>query len=160
MDRGPAGAILPAPFRLPVPASRSARRLAGLLALATLVTAAAGPASAQRMRTERARFSRGESEAYLTSAYASGASVRYLVGAGRGQTLYVEILESVDHTTCSLQVYAPGRAVRAANAAPSASGERLALADWSGRLSRAGDYQVVVTNDGARGDCGVRIYVE
>ncbi|HEX9951603.1 MAG TPA: hypothetical protein VGB53_07530, partial [Rubricoccaceae bacterium] len=104
-------------------ASRSARRLVGFLALAALVTA--GPASAQRMRTKRARFARGESEAYLTNAYPSGASVRYLVGAARGQTLYAEILESVDYTTCSLQVYAPGRSVRDANAAPSAAGERL-----------------------------------
>jgi len=136
------------------------RRTAGLLALAALVAAAALPASAQRTRTERVRFSRGESEAYLTGSYARGASVRYLVGASRGQTLYAEILESLGYTTCSLQVYAPGRAVRAANAAPSASGERLALAEWEGRLARAGDYQVVVTNDGARDECGVRIYVE
>ena len=136
------------------------RRTAGLLALAALVVAAALPASAQRTRIERVRFSRGESEAYLTTSYARGASVRYLVGASRGQTLTAEILESMDYTTCSLQVYAPGRAVRAGNASPSATGERHALTDWSGRLSRAGDYQVVVTNDGARGECGVRIYVE
>ncbi|HEX8297642.1 MAG TPA: hypothetical protein VF594_00665 [Rubricoccaceae bacterium] len=140
-------------------ASSIARHLVGLLAFASLV-AAAEPAAAQRQRTERVRFAHGESEAYLTRDVSSGASVRYLVGASRGQVLYAEILESVDDATCSLQVYAPGRAVRAANAAPSTTGERLALSDWTGQLSRAGDYQVVVTNDGARGDCGVRIYVE
>lgn len=131
--------------------------LAGLLALAS---ASALPASAQTMRTERVRFARGASAAEYAPVIARGRSVRYLVGARQGQTLYAEINAGDADLGCRLAVYAPGRSIRAANAAPSADGRRTNLMYWNGTLSRSGDYQVVVTSTRRSTDCPTVISVE
>ncbi len=132
-------------------------RLGGFAALATLLTATALPASAQ-MRTERVRFTRGSSSATLRAEVRIRRPVRYLVGVSAGQTLEATISDS-NGSDCYVQVFAPGRATRAANAAPDASGDRSQIPSWTGRVSRAGDYQVMLTNRTNSGTCGLDVSV-
>lgn len=140
--------------------TRLLTRLGGFAALATLVAATALPASAQRMRTERVRFSPGTSEATMASAARRGRSVRYLVGASAGQTLAASASNTSGPADCTVRVFAPGRPAQDRYAAPSEGGYRGAISDWSGRLSRAGDYQVVLSNTATSGTCRVHISVQ
>ena len=132
-------------------------RLCGLAALATVLAATALPASAQ-MRTERVRFTRGSSSATLRAEARVRRPVRYLVGVSAGQTLEATISD-LNGSDCYVQVFAPGRATRPANAAPDASGDRDPIPSWTGRVSRAGDYQVLLTNRTNSGTCGLDVSV-
>lgn len=118
------------------------RRLPAVLALLLLAAGLASAAEAQStrgMRTERVRFARGASGAVIDGSLGAARAVRYLVGVRAGQTLLVETEGEV-----WVQVYAPGRTIADRYAAPSDDGERLDLTYWRGRVSRSGDYQVVV----------------
>lgn len=132
-------------------------RLGGLALLAAALAATALPASAQ-MRTERVRFARGASSETFWSDARVRRPVRYVVGVSAGQTLEATIRDS-DGSDCYVQVFAPGRAIRPANAAPDADGSRGIVPSWTGRLSRSGDYQVMLTNRTNRGTCGLYIGV-
>ena len=135
-------------------------RLSGFILLASGLAMTALPASAQRMRTERVRFSRGTSEATVTSAPRPGRPVRYLVGVSVGQTLVASASAADGDADCYVQVYAPGRPIQERYLAPNEDGERGSVQDWSGRLSRSGDYQVLLINAATRGSCRARISVE
>ncbi len=122
-------------------------RLLVCFGLLALLTAAAPPAHAQstrRMATERVRFARGQSSATYARTVDAGRSVRYLVAVRAGQTMTVSLENYGDDGAAVAQVYAPGRSILDRNAAPSSDGARLDLAYWTGRLSRSGDYQIVV----------------
>ena len=136
--------------------TRSISRLGSVALLATLLAATALPASAQRMRTERVRFTRGTSSATLRSAARPGRATRYLVGVSAGQTLSASI-EDTGGSDCWVQVFSPGRSIQARNASPNEDGDRTEVAEWTGRLSRAGDYQVMLTNRERVGTCGLTI---
>ena len=114
-------------------------RLLLLVLLVALVAPSVAAQSTRGMRTERVRFARGASGAVLDGSVAASRAVRYLVGVRAGQTLLVEAEGEV-----WVQVYAPGRTIADRYAAPSDDGERLDLTYWRGRVSRSGDYQVVV----------------
>ena len=134
--------------------TRFALRLGGL---SLLLTVMALPASAQRTRTERVRFSPGTSEATMTAAPRRGRPVRYLVGASAGQTLTATSSDVSGAADCYVQVYAPGRPIQDRYAAPNEYGERFSVSEWSGRLSRGGDYQVLLINTQNSGTCRVQI---
>ena len=119
-------------------------RLAALLALTLALLPDALAQDARRMTTERVRFARGASGATLSSTVAGGRAERYLVSVEAGQTMTVSVENYGDDGLAVFQVYAPGRRIVAANAAPSSDGARHDLAHWTGRLSRSGDYQIVV----------------
>lgn len=142
-----------------VPMTRLVPRLGAAALLLVLLAATAVPASAQRMRTERVRFTRGASAATLRSTPRQGRPVRYLIGASAGQTLTASAIDVSGAADCYVQVYAPGRALRDGNAAPNAYGERYSVSEWSGRLSRSGDYQVLLINTQRSGTCGVTVSV-
>lgn len=138
--------------------TRPLARLSGLAALAALLAATALPASAQRMTTQRVRFTRGSSSASVRSEPRVNRPVRYLIGVSAGQSLEATIVDS-NSSDCYVQVFAPGRATRSGNAAPDEYGDRGETAQWSGRTSRAGDYQMVLTNRTNRGTCGLDVAV-
>ena len=138
--------------------TRPLARLGGFAALVAFLAATALPASAQRMTTQRVRFTRGASAATLRSEARPSRPVRYLVGVSAGQTLDASITDT-NGSDCYVQVFAPGRTIRSSNAAPDASGERGETGQWSGQVSRAGDYQVVLTNRERRGTCSLEVAV-
>ncbi len=133
-------------------------RFGGFAALAAFLATAAVPASAQRMSTQRVRFTSGASSASVRAEPRRNRSVRYLIGVSAGQTLEATIVDA-DGSDCWVQVFAPGRAVRSSNAAPDASGDRGETAMWTGQTSRAGDYQMVLTNHTNSGTCGLDVSV-
>jgi hypothetical protein len=116
----------------------------GLLAVLTAAVPSVHAQSTQRMATERVRFARGESSATYARTVDAGRSVRYLVSVRAGQTMTVDLQNYGEDGGAYVQVYAPGRSIIDRNAAPSSDGARQDLVTWTGRLSRAGDYQIVV----------------
>ena len=59
-----------------------------------------------------------------------------------------------------MQVYAPGRAIRSSQRRARRSPATAAMTRaWSGRVSRAGDYQVVLINQENSGTCGLDVGV-
>ena len=112
------------------------------------------------MRTERVRFARGASTATMSAAPRQGRPVRYLVGARQGQSLAANAASPRNDADCTVQVYAPGRRIDDRYALQDDAGERYGLEEWSGRLSRTGDYQVLLINAGTAGTCTVEITVQ
>lgn len=133
-------------------------RLGGLATVAVFLAATALPASAQRLTTQRVRFTRGSSSASVRAEPRVNRPVRYLISVSAGQTLEATIVDS-NGSDCYVQVFAPGRAIRDSNAAPDASGDRGETANWSGQTSRAGAYQMVLTNRTNSGTCGLDVSV-
>ncbi len=138
--------------------TRLLTRLGGLAALIACLAATALPASAQRMTTQRVRFTRGSSSASVRAEPRVNRAVRYLIGVSAGQSLEATIVDA-NGSDCYVRVFAPGRTIRNSNAAPDASGDRGEVAQWSGQTSRSGDYQMVLTNRTNSGTCGLDVSV-
>lgn len=102
-----------------------------LLATVTLATAQSGT-------TRRVRFPKGRTTTVLKGAIVRGTEDRYILRAGRGQTMTVRLTSVEDNAV--FEVFAPN------------SGRSMAGAgtDWTGELPRAGDYTIVVS--GTRGN--------
>jgi hypothetical protein len=109
-----------------------------LVAALLLMTAISVPA--QSDRTMRIRFARGRTTKVIKDAVVRGTRDRYLLRAGRGQTLSVHITSIEDNAV--FDVYAPG-------ARHPLDGAQETM-DWSGELPRNGDYVIVV--GGTRGN--------
>ena len=114
-------------------------RLLLLALLVAFVTPSVAAQNTRGMRTERVQFERRALGTVLDGSLNAGRAVRYLVGVRAGQTMLI-----ATEGDAWVQVYAPGRTIADRYAAPSEDGERLDLTYWRGRISRHGDYQVVV----------------
>lgn len=117
------------------PQRQTARRafvLAALLLL-TSVTAAA-----QSDRTRRIRFARGRTTKVINDAVVRGTRDRYLLRASRGQTLIVHITSLENNAV--FDIGAPGGRHTITQEST----------DWTGELTRSGDYIIVV--GGTRGN--------
>jgi hypothetical protein len=109
-----------------------------LVAALLLMTAITSPA--QSDRTMRIRFARGRTTKVIKDAVVRGTQDRYLLRAGRGQTLTVHITSLEDNAV--FDVYAPG------SRHPLDGAQETV--DWTGELPRNGDY--VISVGGTRGN--------
>src|SRR5215210_4709864 len=110
------------------------------LIVAALLLISAVSVPAQSDRTMRIRFDRGRTTKVIKDAVVRGTSDRYLLRAGRGQTLTVHITSLEDNAV--FNVYRVG--------ARRPLGGAEETMDWSGELPRNGDYVIEV--GGTRGN--------
>ncbi|HEX8746814.1 MAG TPA: hypothetical protein VF717_06405 [Pyrinomonadaceae bacterium] len=102
-----------------------------LLSVVPVVTAQSG-------KTRRVRLPRGRNSVVLKGAAVRGTQDRYILRAGRGQTMSLRITSTEDNAVFDL--------------IPPGGGQPLASeqTDWTGQLPGAGDYTIVV--GGTRGN--------
>lgn len=101
--------------------------------------------AAQGGKTRRVQFPKGRTSVVLKGAAVRGTQDRYVLRAGRGQTMTLHITSTEDNAV--FDVIAPG------------SGRALAseATDWTGQLPSAGDYTIVV--GGTRGNATYSLQV-
>lgn len=112
--------------------------LAVLLAVVPVFTAQGG-------RTRRVKFPRGRNSVLLKGAAVRGTQDRYILRAGRGQTISLRITSTENNAVFDLM--------------PPGAGQPLASeqTEWTGELPRAGDYTIVV--GGTRGNATYSLQV-
>lgn len=112
--------------------------LAVLLSVAPAVTAQVG-------KTRRVQFPKGRNSVVLKGAAVRGTQDKYILRAGRGQTMSLRITSTEDNAV--FDVIAPG------------NGQSLASeqTQWTGELPAAGDYTIVV--GGTRGNATYSLQV-
>jgi hypothetical protein len=94
--------------------------------------------TAQEGKTRRVRFPKGRNSVVLNGAAVRGTEDRYILRAGRGQTMSLRITSTEDNAV--FDIIPPG------------GGQPLASeqTEWTGQLASAGDYTIVV--GGTRGN--------
>jgi hypothetical protein len=113
---------LPAPAATPLPTSAPAPS-----------TAAPAPAPD---RPQRISFAAGATSGAVDGAVVRGTEQRYLLGAGAGQLMHVQI-DALEHNAVFALLDPAGQALSGAEPGADAT-------DWSGTLPSTGDYQIVV----------------
>ena len=101
---------------------------------------------AQTGKTKRVRFPKGRTSVVLKGAVVRGTQDRYMVRAGRGQTMTLHITSTEDNAVFEV--------------IPPTSDRPLAteVTDWTGQLPSAGDYTIVV--GGTRGNATYSLEVK
>ncbi|HKQ99174.1 MAG TPA: hypothetical protein VJT09_00795 [Pyrinomonadaceae bacterium] len=110
------------------------------LVVAALLLMTAVVVPAQRDRTRRVRFQRGRTTTVIKDAVVRGTRDRYVLRAGRGQTLTVHITSLEDNAVFDIYRPAGRRTLEGAQE----------TTDWTGELPRNGDYVIEV--GGTRGN--------
>jgi uncharacterized protein YraI len=107
------------------------------------------------VNTDRLTFERGATSVSASGSVDAARTARYLLNVRRGQLLRVSVTTTSGMGDAYVEVYGPDRPIEPGHQAPSdVSGSRR----WEGRLSRSGDYQVVVRSRG--GEAGYEVTVE
>jgi hypothetical protein len=87
---------------------------------------------AQQGKTRRVRFPKGSNSVTLKGAAVRGTQDKYILRAGRGQTMSLHITSTEDNAVFDV-VSAGGGSVLAQE-----------VTDWTGELPSAGDYTIIV----------------
>lgn len=130
-----------------------------LFAALALVPLSAQAQSAQNMSTQRVSLAPGTFSSEVYGSVLRGQTHRYLFNVRAGQTLFANIADATG-AGVYVQVYAPGRAITARYALMREDGQRYDLDYWAGRVSRSGDYQIVVWTPGNAADYAIVIGAE
>lgn len=105
----------------------------GIIAFSIAILLALPPAAwAQTGRTQRVKFPRGRNSVTLKGAAVRGTQDRYMLRAGRGQTMTLRITSTEDNAVFDV--------------IPPTSDNPLVseVTEWTGELPATGDYTIVV----------------
>lgn len=109
-----------------------------ILFAATVLMAAAFPAFADEVRSERIQFPKGKSQTTVTGKITGGDSVVYKLNAKEGQFLKVSM--ETDKESADFNIYIPGRGPGDEALFTSATGGRA----YTGQLYKTGDHSISV----------------
>lgn len=94
----------------------------------------------QGLKTERIRFAPGKSSTVVSGKVSSGDEKTYLIGAGAGQTMSLEIVEGGANNDVVFYIIAPDNSLPMGSAGESAEYDAF----WTGKLAKSGDYKIVL----------------
>lgn len=121
-----------------------------VLAIFLLISFTSAPLASTPQRSERVRFAKGKTGTVIKGGVARGESIRYIVGAGRSQTMKVKIT-SVEKNAVFSITYAENNAEL-----PDAQ----EVTSWENTLPSAGDYVIEVGTTRGGADFTLSINIE